>query len=592
MIKKIVILIKLMWKYARGVFLGKVFSVVFASILVTFNIRYTQVLINDIIAYVQKNNTFQDVLVSGAMLGIVLLMDVALTCINGLLDVRCDKALTNNLEPALIEKFRKLDYFCFEDEESQNIIHRITDQPYLKIKTVFFQSMDMMQIICSLLGLSTIYFNVTIWLVVVLVGILIPMVWVNYKSSTLWWKLYHSQTEDERMLQYINNLLTTKTVLAELKVFRAVKYIEQLWGRKTNKMLKDKMNVLLKVQRFLIGKSILASLWYIVTMASTTIKFFDKSITLGLFVSVIQSTILVVDYSDRMSELLGFVSRDIMETEFYEHFMGFPEIDEIKQEYNFNSVEIVFDDVTFKYPNTDKIILNGVNFRIKPQENIALVGVNGAGKSTIIKLLCKFYKPTSGRILLNGIDLQEISYSSIKKVMGVVFQDYFNYELSIRENVAFGNMENINDDEKLIDVMKKSGVDDILERSTNGLDSALGKLEEYGVDLSGGQWQKLAISRAYLSGTPVIILDEPTAALDPVAESNMYSMFAEVMEKHGTIMISHRLACSKIADRILVLDSGVVVEEGNHDYLMSQGGLYYNMFSSQASWYVEEGKDE
>lgn len=221
-------------------------------------------------------------------------------------------------------------------------------------------------------------------------------------------------------------------------------------------------------------------------------------------------------------------------------------------------------------------------------ERISLVGENGAGKSTIVKLLCKLYQPSSGRITINGIDINDIPVCELKKIFSVVFQDYASYSLTLRENIAFGDIDKIADDTALADAMGQGLAIGILENLHRNLDTNLGKIEENGVDLSGGQWQRIAISRACLSDSSFIILDEPTAALDPVAEAEMYRTFAAVLEKKGCILISHRLASAKMADRIYVLKDGVVAEKGSHEELLARGGLYESMFRSQSSWYQEQ----
>jgi len=236
--------------------------------------------------------------------------------------------------------------------------------------------------------------------------------------------------------------------------------------------------------------------------------------------------------------------------------------------------------VEFTYPKTDAKILNGVSFEVKQGERVALVGENGAGKSTIIKLLCRLYKPDSGRILINGTDIQTADAAALRRVFSVVFQDFCKYTLTLRENVAFGDLSKLRDDNALRDALKMGLADGIAE-----LDTPLGKLEENGVDISGGQWQRVAVARACLPNSAFVILDEPTASLDPVAESNMYHSFAEVLKNRGCIMISHKLASAKMADKIVVLSDGVVSETGAHADLMAAGGLYSRMYASQSAWY-------
>jgi ABC-type multidrug transport system fused ATPase/permease subunit len=198
--------------------------------------------------------------------------------------------------------------------------------------------------------------------------------------------------------------------------------------------------------------------------------------------------------------------------------------------------------------------------------------------------LCRLYAPNSGRILVNGNDIQTLDAAVLRKVFSVVFQDFCKYTLTLRENVAFGDMSKLRDDASLHDALKMGLADNIAE-----LDTPLGKLEENGVDISGGQWQRVAVARACLADSAFVILDEPTASLDPLAESLMYHSFAEVLKNRGCIMISHRLASARMADKIVVLSDGVVSETGSHDDLMKAGGLYERMYESQSAWYSSSG---
>ena len=224
-----------------------------------------------------------------------------------------------------------------------------------------------------------------------------------------------------------------------------------------------------------------------------------------------------------------------------------------------------------------------MNFRIRSGEKVALVGVNGAGKSTIVKLLCGLYRPDSGHITIGGKEIDTLK--SIRQYLTAVFQDFGTYQLTLRENIAFGDLDSIGEDDKLREALLQA---DSGELSGMGLDTNLGKLAEDGVDVSKGQWQRIALSRAFLSQAEFVVLDEPTASLDPIAESRVYQSFGEVLERKGAIVVSHRLASARMAERILVLEGGEVVESGSHEELMKNGGLYAVMYEEQSGWYKEE----
>jgi len=313
----------------------------------------------------------------------------------------------------------------------------------------------------------------------------------------------------------------------------------------------------------------------------------ERDITIGVFSALITSIGTTLDNADALYGSLQNLRWHYRMVKHYYKFMGLREISAFEGTPNLNCPRIEFDNVWFSYPGTDVPILKGIRFTVDPGKHVAIVGENGAGKSTIIKLLCRLYKPDSGRILVNGYDIQTLDPQVLHKVFAVVFQDYCKYSFTLRENVAFGDISKIKDDSALKKALKMGLVDDVKD-----LDIRLGKLEEDGVDLSGGQWQRIAIARACLPESEFVILDEPTASLDPIAESKMYVSFFKVLKNRGSIIISHRLAIARMADKIIVLSNGIVSESGSHTELMNANGLYAEMYRAQSSWYVSDKKGD
>ncbi len=248
---------------------------------------------------------------------------------------------------------------------------------------------------------------------------------------------------------------------------------------------------------------------------------------------------------------------------------------------------IEFRNVSFKYPGADSFSLHNVSFRLHPGESVAVVGENGAGKTTLVKLLCRLYDPTAGAILLDGKDLRDYRLEDVRNSIGVIFQDFVRYDLSARENVGLGQVEFVDDLARVEQAAQLGGAAAIVDRLPNGFDSVLGRTFEGGVDLSGGEWQKFALSRAFMREAQILILDEPTAALDAFAEHEIYQRFAQLTEGKITVFISHRFSTVRIAQRILVLQAGRLAEEGAHHELMALQGEYATMFEIQARQYVD-----
>ena len=246
----------------------------------------------------------------------------------------------------------------------------------------------------------------------------------------------------------------------------------------------------------------------------------------------------------------------------------------------------VFENVGFKYPESEKWALRHLNFTLHPGEKLALVGENGAGKTTLVKLLARLYEPTEGRILLDGRDLSEYHPEDLRQQIGVIFQDYMRFMFSAAENIAVGNIESRADQDRIENSAEKSLANDVIEQLPNKYNQMLGKRFSDGVELSGGQWQKVALARAYMRDAQLIILDEPTSALDARAEHEVFIRFAELMKGKSAVLISHRFSTVRMADNILFLEYGQILEKGSHEELLEKGGRYAELFHLQAKGYL------
>jgi ATP-binding cassette subfamily B protein len=242
-----------------------------------------------------------------------------------------------------------------------------------------------------------------------------------------------------------------------------------------------------------------------------------------------------------------------------------------------------FREVSFAYPGSERQVLNRVSFRFDAGERIALIGENGAGKTTLVKLLARLYDPTEGAILLDGVDLREYDVDSLRKEIGVIFQDYMRYDMPVRENIGFGRIDELRNQPRIEDAARKSLAEPLIAQLAGGYEQMLGRRFEKGVDLSAGQWQKIALARAYMRDAQVLILDEPTASLDARAEYEVFLRFADLTRDKMAVLISHRFSTVRMADRILVLSDGEVIEQGTHKQLVALGGRYAELFELQAA---------
>ena len=397
----------------------------------------------------------------------------------------------------------------------------------------------------------------------------------------------YSQTAARRRKNYWNRLLTERPPAAEVRLFGLGNYIIDSWRHTTDSMLKEnaalrKRNLSLELPSGLASVGLFG-----IVLASLVWAADSGTITAGAIVAYLYIT---QGYVDRVMQL-GWRSREFQE--FMAKVRYMPEFLELEQEDRTSGLQapaviqrgVKFEDLSFTYPGGSSPVLSSIDLEIRPGETIALVGENGAGKTTLTKLLLGLYEPTAGRISVDGTDLAEIELGSWREQVGAVFQDYMNYSFTARENIGFGRIAKIDDGNSIRGAAVRSGADEVIDSLPHGYETLLGREFEGGHDLSRGQWQALAIARLYLRDAQLLVLDEPTSALDALAELEVYHEFLQLSADKTVLLISHRLGSARLADRVVFLQRGTIVEEGTHDQLVKAGGPYGELFEMQAEWY-------
>ena len=575
-------ILSIIWKYSRLWGCMKLLNSVLTAIIVPVNTVLLQRIVDDILILLQENrfhfilNTHLVIFIAGVF------SEVLLTGLDRYVEIRFDMQITDRLEKEIVRKYRKLDYSCYEDPQTYDSISRISQNPGEKIRMIFWKLCEMVRIIILLIGYLLIFQQASPLLVGIFLLFLPPMLYENYKAGCLWYDLYSRQTADERKITYYERLLTGKTSLAELKIYQATDYIEKLWKKQSSKLRKEKEETLIRVEKTLLRKSTFSALWYLCFGGVLLYGVITGRISVSMFLVLFQTILNIVDTVNGLLETFGNFSREIQEMSYLHSFFALKNIPERKGCIDRPVRRIRFEHVCFSYPNAGTETLHDISFELDLSKSTAIVGENGSGKTTIIKLLCGLYQPTSGRILFDEYDIRNLNNGEIGKAIKVVFQDFFQYELTIRENIGFGNLARISHDLELQEVLDAVHLEELKKL---GLDTSLGKLEHEGIDLSRGQWQRLAVGRIFLNDTGYAVLDEPTASVDPVSEYNMYQLFYLLLRSRGSLMISHRLASAKMADHILVLKNGTIAEQGNHTELMKNQELYHELFCRQAEWY-------
>ncbi len=481
-----------------------------------------------------------------------------------------------------------LDLASFEDPVFYDRLDRARLQANdrLSMLTAFGQLAQQIITLTSLAA-SVIVFSPLLFVLLALT--VIPAFLGESHFAFLGYSLAYSLTPLRRELDYLRDLGTRKESAKELKIFGLGDYFFSRFRDINDEVITR--NRRLATRRLRTGAllALISSLGYYGGYAYLVLRTLDGAITVGTLTFLAGALAGTSSQIQQVfSTFSGIADQSLFLGDLLEFFAMKPKL-AAKPEAILapRSIRAGFEfrGVSFSYPGSSRRILDHLNLRIEPAERIALVGENGQGKTTLVKLITRLYDPTEGQILLDGTDLRDYDPESLHRITGVIFQDFVRYDLSARENIAMGRVEDIHNDEALLDAAVRSRADSILERLPGGLDQLLGRRFEGGVDLSGGEWQKIALARAYLRQAQVLILDEPTAALDAVAEYEVFERFANLTQGKIALLISHRFSTVRMADRILVLESGRIAEQGTHDQLMAGGGRYANMFTLQASSY-------
>ena len=513
--------------------------------------------------------------------------------LNKYINIHINDEMEKNFLPVVIDKYSKLEYCQYESNETQNLFQHVNSSSYRDIVSILNISIN---IVSSIITIAEVVYIFTraVWWIGIIAGILtVPLIYFNLMAAYIEMKQRWTMTKDIRKRYYFQSLFADKNSLQEIKVFDSKDYFIDESEKLTlaiNDELKTNIGKVTKLKLFF---TITICIFTVLVIGLSSMMIISQQLQLGTFVILISSIAIFVDAEQRLSNSVSSIVRTSESVNLIFEFFKLNEIKniiphdvpDVKKELEQRKA-IEFEHVYFSYPNCSNVVLKDITFSIDKGEIVSFVGINGSGKSTIIKLMCGLYKPDSGTIRINGMDISEMPMEQIGKELSAVFQDGQRYMLSLRENVGFGNIANIQNDAMLTEALTLAGAKDLFQLE-KGLDQNLGTICDDAVDLSGGQWQRVLIARAFVGEASIILFDEPTSSLDPIAECELYNTIRESLlsVKKTSILISHRLASCVLSDKIMVLKDGRIHESGSHVELMENKGYYAEMFLKQQSWY-------
>jgi ATP-binding cassette subfamily B protein len=527
----------------------------------------------------------------GGLVGLELGIAVAgegLARLSSLVESLLGDLFSNRISVRLMEHAATLDLAQYEDAETYDHLERARRQTVGRISLIALL-LSTAQDLVTLGTLAAVLLVQLPWLLVLLSVAVLPSFLGETHYAALGYSLLFQWTPERRLLDYLRYVGASDEMVKEVKLFnlsdflvgRYAKLSDEFYG--ANKRLAIRRNI---VSTLFVTISTLGYYGaYAVTIYLTVLgRFTIGSLTFlagsfrqsrDLIQRVLLSLSQVFEQSLYLADLFTFFDVQPLVTS---RPGARPVPQPIRQGFE-------FENVGFRYPGSERWAVRHLSFTFPPGERIALVGENGAGKTTLVKLLARLYDPDEGRILLDGVDLRDYDLASLRKNIGVIFQDFVRYDFILRENIGVSQVEELGDDARIREAARRSLADSVATRLEQGYDQMLGRRFDGGVDLSGGEWQKVALGRAYMRDAQVLILDEPTAALDARAEYEAFLRFAELTRGRMAVIISHRFSTVRMADRILVLRGGELIDQGTHDELVAKGGLYAELFSLQAAGY-------
>lgn len=490
-----------------------------------------------------------------------------------ILDIKLEQKLELNLNKSLMNKLSLIAVDEIEKSEFQDKLNQIKDRPHLALIELFNSSILILSTVIKVVGIAFVFFNISgilgiSYLIAAIFDILFTFMAVNKMN-----KMFENTSRNEREMENVIDILKNKDALYEIKVFKMKQFFLRRFEKYSSAVFEERLSTTLKSQNYLLLSSVVNIVWMGIVILFIVSKLIAKAIGAGDLTAIVTSASSTLDMAEDFVYEASTVSNNgyIANTLFF--ILSYDER-KVEKSSKYGD-EIEFSNVSFKYPGTEKTVLHDLSFKINKDKVTAIVGENGAGKSTIIKLVAGLYEPTEGSVRISNMNPYSMSNEDISNELSIVFQDFKNYEISLRDNILFGKDGDIAEDLKLLELDKYSE------------DTNIGKLEEDGVYLSGGENQKLALARAIQKKSDFLIFDEPTASMDPMVEAKMYDNILKVLKSRGAIIITHRLVLSKLADDIIVLGDGRIVERGSHDELMNRGGIYKQMYDEQSGWYKE-----
>ncbi len=586
---------KLLWRTNKTYFIGILTVNILQGFAPAAIILAIQTLINSVVI-ATSSGEFQYILTAFVLFLVITFANDLLSIMDSYYRSVYNTALGNHINYDIANKATQLDLENFENAEIQDHLKRAKGEASYKPFQIFSEILNVISTLVTIISASLILILWNWWFAFFI--ILIPFLsFISFlKLGQQEFLIHFNRAPKQRESWYLSYLMTRDLTYKEIKLYGLAPYLLKKYkGILDSFFSEDKKIARQRLRIFILFQSInITAIGFIVYFILR--EAFLGAVMIGNVVGMIQAVNLTQTNSKGLVQgILSLCQNNLYITQLF-YFLDYKSKsnkelgtskDAIK---NIESIEVK--NVSFKYPNTHKNALNNINLSIKKGETVAVIGKNGSGKTTLIKILTQLYNNHEGDILVNQKSIQSIDLDSYHKKIGIVFQDFIQYEMKVRDNIGFGNIGLKENNLYLNNAIENAGISDVINAMPKGLDTQLGKWFHNGEQLSGGQWQRIAIARSFFRDADMYILDEPSSYLDPNAEKEVFTKFKELIDRKIGIFISHRISSAKLADKIIVMDNGSIVEVGTHQELMNLEGLYAELYNIQAEAYNNESLSE
>ena len=582
--------VSLVWKSSRGLTIANLLLTLLLGLLPLIPLYLMKLLIDSIESVISGGDTsFGHIgLLIGIMGGVALLMAVV-NAISGIVEQTQARIVTDYMQDILHEKSIGVDLAYYEDSRFYDTLHRAQSEAPYRPTSIVNGLIRTVQSSVSMLAMVGLLLTFHWFIAVVLVAAALPGVLVKLKFSKITWKWQRKRTETERRAWYKHWLITSVGHAKELRLFGLGEHFRARYRDLRTILRTEMLGIARKRAAADLGTQAIATLLVYGSLAFIAWQAFGGLITIGGMVMYFQAFQKGLGYlKGLLGSLAGLYEGNLFLSNLFDFLDLKPSVIDPPDPKPFPSTfreGIVFDRVSFEYSSSNSKALDDVSLTIKQGEMLALVGENGSGKTTLVKLLCRLYDPASGIISIDGTPIKDFKIEDHRGNISVIFQDYAKYHLTVKQNISLGDIQHTQDESAIREAAVTAGADNLISNLPDGYDTVLGRWFKGGKELSIGEWQKIALARAFIRDAPIVILDEPTSALDARAEQEVFTKFRELVRGKTAVVISHRFSTVRMADRIAVLHKGTIIEQGTHEELIAKDGMYHEMYTIQASAY-------